>query len=431
MKKYVKIDGIHCEHCKKTISEALLKNKNISQVEIDNNIATINCNEKIKNKDIIKIINDLDYFTKEEYISDNENKHNQRIKLYEFLIIVVVVLLVNYLIYKIFGYNIFNVIPTIDSSITYGMLFVTGLLTSIHCISMCGAINLVAIYSDKNNIKKPIFYNLGRLISYTLLGGIVGSLGGILELNDTFKGFIIIIASCFMFAMSLKMLGIIDFHFKCFKNKKKIKTKNSFLIGILNGFMPCGPLQAMQVYALSTGSFFKGAFSMFLFCLGTIPLMLFIGILFNILKGKWKIVFNKVASVLILILSLVMLNRGLLYLNIDLFKNNNYDGFTIAKLEDSVQTVEFDLSYNNYQDIILQKGIPVKMVIHVDKKYLTGCNNEIIINEFNIKQELKEGDNVIEFTPKEEATITYTCWMNMIKNTIKVIDDKDYFEGSE
>ena len=195
--------------------------------------------------------------------------------------------------------------------------------------------------------------------------------------------------------------------------------------------MPCGPLQAMQVYALSTGSFFKGAFSMFLFCLGTIPLMLFIGILFNILKGKWKIVFNKVASVLILILSLVMLNRGLLYLNIDLFKNNNYDGFTIAKLEDSVQTVEFDLSYNNYQDIILQKGIPVKMVIHVDKKYLTGCNNEIIINEFNIKQELKEGDNVIEFTPKEEATITYTCWMNMIKNTIKVIDDKDYFEGSE
>ena len=245
MRKYIKIDGIHCNHCKKTISEALLKNKNISKVEIENNIATIDCNEKIKNKDIIQIINDLDYFTKEEYISDNENRYSQRIKLYEFLIIVFVVLLVNYLIYKIFGYNIFNVIPTIDSNITYGMLFVTGLLTSIHCISMCGAINLIAIYSDKNNIKKPIFYNLGRLISYTLLGGIVGSLGGILELNDTVKGFIIIIASCFMFAMSLKMLGIIDFHFKCFKNKKKIKTKNSFLIGILNGFMPCGPLQAL------------------------------------------------------------------------------------------------------------------------------------------------------------------------------------------
>ena len=64
MRKYIKIDGIHCDHCKKKINEALLKNKNISKVKIKNNIATIDCNEKIKNKDIIKIINDLDYFTK-------------------------------------------------------------------------------------------------------------------------------------------------------------------------------------------------------------------------------------------------------------------------------------------------------------------------------------------------------------------------------
>ena len=422
MKKYVKIEGIHCEHCKKKISEALLKNKNISNVKIKNNIAILDCNDKVKNKDIIKIINDLDYFTKEEYISDNENRYNQKIKLYEFLIIVISLLLINYIVYKIFGYNIFNVIPTIDSNITYGMLFITGILTSIHCISMCGAINLIAIYSDKNNIKKPFFYNLGRLVSYTLLGGLVGLLGGVLELNSTFKGIIIIIASCFMFIMALKMLGIIDFHFKCFGSKKKMKTNNAFLIGIINGLMPCGPLQAMQVYALSTGSFFKGAFSMFLFCLGTIPLMLFIGILFNILKGKWKIIFNKIASVLILILSLVMFNRGLLYLNIDMFKNNNYEGFTTSKLEDNVQIVEFNLSYNHYQDILLEKDIPVKIIIHADKKYLTSCNNKIMMPDFNIEKNLVEGDNIIEFTPNKTGLFTYTCWMNMIKNNIKVVD---------
>ena len=54
---------------------------------------------------------------------------------------------------------------------------------------------------------------------------------------------------------------------------------------------------------------------------------------------------------------------------------------------------------------------------------------EIIINEFGIKQELKVGENIIEFTPTKEETITYTCWMKMIKNTIKVIDDEDYFKG--
>ena len=68
------------------------------------------------------------------------------------------------------------------------------------------------------------------------------------------------------------------------------------------------------------------------------------------------------------------------------------------------------------------------MIINVDKKYLTGCNNEIVIDEFNIKQELVEGINVIEFTPIKEEVVTYTCWMSMIKNTIKVIDDKEYFE---
>ncbi len=234
-----------------------------------------------------------------------------------------------------------------------------------------------------------------------------------------------------MFLMALNMLGIIKLKRIKFCSFKRGKH-SAFVIGLLNGFMPCGPLQAMQVYALSTGSFINGAFSMFLFGMGTIPLMLCIGFLLNLVKGKGKILINKIASILILLLSLVMLNRALLTFNIDIFKSfNDYGSFTASKIENGIQVVEFNLSYDNYQDIILQKDIPVKMIIHVDKKNLTGCNNGIIINEFNIKQELKVGDNIIEFTPKEEETITYTCWMNMIKNTIKIIDDKDYFKGSE
>ena len=63
------------------------------------------------------------------------------------------------------------------------------------------------------------------------------------------------------------------------------------------------------------------------------------------------------------------------------------------------------------------------MIINVSEKYLTWCNNEIIINEYGIKQELEVGENIIEFTPTKKGNITYTCWMNMIKNTIKVVDN--------
>lgn len=171
---------------------------------------------------------------------------------------------------------------------------------------------------------------------------------------------------------------------------------------------------------------------MFLFCLGTIPLMLSVGIIYNIIKGKEKILINKVASILILILPIVMLNRGLLSLNIDITKPfTNYSEFTSSKLKGNYQIVEFNLNYNKYEDIILQKGVPVKMIIHVKSKYLTGCNNEIILRDFNIIKKLNVGDNIIEFTPEKTGDYTYTCWMNMIKNNIKVIDDIDYFKGDK
>ena len=431
-KKYVKIDGIHCEHCIDTITDELLKNKIIEKVNIKNNIAHISYNKDLSDEEIIKAIKRIDYFTKEEYISDNLKKIDNRIELKEFAIITLIILLIYFLINRLFGYNIFNVIPNIDSQVTYGMLFLTGVLTSIHCISMCGAINLIAIIDSKNkNFKRPILYNLGRVISYTIIGGLVGLLGNKLSLNTTINGIIIFSAALTMLLMSLNMLGIIEFRLPFIsKIRFKSEKRNPFVIGLLNGLMPCGPLQAMQVYALSTGSFIKGALSMFLFSLGTVPLMLMTGIFYNVIKGKGKIIVNKVASVLILVLSIAMLNRGLLALGIDILRPfNDYSNYTPAKIEGDYQVVEFDLEYNDYEDIILQKGIKAKIIIHVDKKYLTGCNNELEIKDFNKKIKLEAGDNILEFTPDKEGTYTYTCWMNMIKNNIKVIDDINFFKG--
>ena len=300
---YVRIDGITCDNCRRKIKDELLNLKEINDVEITRNIAKVTFPKEIDIIKIINVINSLGYHTEKNYISENIKEINTSIKLKEFIIIFISILLLIFLINKIFGYNIFNVIPTIDENISYGMLFITGLLTSIHCISMCGAINLMTAFNEGNNFKRPILYNLGRLISYSFLGGIIGLVGSVISINEIINGMIIIFASILMFLMSLSMLNIIKLPSLMLKNK--FKTNNSFIIGLLNGFMPCGPLQAMQVYALSTGSFFKGAFSMLLFCLGTVPLMLGVGIIFNMIK-KRKIILNKIASILILLLSLAM-----------------------------------------------------------------------------------------------------------------------------
>ena len=426
---YVKIDGISCDNCRNKIKNELLKISEVNEVNITKNIKKITYIDKIDTEEIIKTINYLGYLTKNSYISQNINDIDNNIKLKEFILILSVIIFIIYILRIILGINIFNVIPSIDNNLSYGMLFITGLLTSIHCISMCGAINIVATYNKENkfSIKKSLLYNIGRIISYTIIGGLIGLIGNIITVNDTINGIIIILTSLVMILMSLNMMNIINF--KLPHIKLKYKPNNSFLIGLLNGLMPCGPLQSMQLYALSTGSFLKGALSMLAFSLGTLPLMLSVGIFLSIFSKDKKILLNKIASVLILILSLSMLNRGIstLGININSF-NKNYNDYVKSTIIDDIQEVQINLTYGKYGDILVQKGKKVKLIINVDKKYLTGCNDTVIIKEFNIKQELKEGENIIEFTPNKIGTYSMNCWMNMIQNNIKVVDNEKIFE---
>lgn len=419
MKKlYIKIKGIHCSHCVGTIRKSLLEISNIKSIEFDGFIACISYQGKIEAKKIVENILKCDYITKEEWISDCKEDLKREVTIKEFIVLLGIIFLVFYLLTKILGFNPFNKIPTIDTNITYGMLFITGLFTSIHCISMCGAIQLLFFFSnDKFDKKKILIFHLGRILSYTIIGGIAGLLGNILAINTKVLAILILLSSFCMMIMSLNMLGILSIK-KIHFSKIVSKSKNPFLIGLLNGLMPCGPLQAMQVYALSTGNLVSGSISMLIFGLGTLPLMLVSYTVFQFFHGKRKILVNKLASILIFILSIMMFNRGLSMLDINLFHvDSNYLTATIL---DNYQVVEFDLDYDHYQDIKVKKDIPVKMIIHVDKNKLTGCNNKILISKFNIKKKLEVGENIIYFTPDKKENITYTCWMNMIKNTIKV-----------
>ena len=419
MKKlYVKIKGIHCSHCIDTIRKSLLGISNIKSIEFDGFIACISYHGKIETKKIVENILKCDYITKEEWISDCKEDLKKEVTIKEFIVLLGIIFLGFYLLIKILGFNPFNKIPTIDTNITYGMLFITGLFTSIHCISMCGAIQLLFFFpNDKFDKKRILIFHLGRILSYTIIGGIAGLVGNILAINTKVLAILILLSSFCMMIMSLNMLGILSIK-KIHFSKIASKSKNPFLIGLLNGLMPCGPLQAMQVYALSTGNLVSGSISMLIFGLGTLPLMLVSYTVFQFFHGKRKILVNKLASILIFILSIMMFNRGLSMLDINLFHvDSNYLTATIV---DNYQVVEFDLDYDHYQDIKVKKDIQVKMIIHVDKNKLTGCNNEILISKFNIKKKLEVGENIIYFTPDKKENITYTCWMNMIKNTIKV-----------
>jgi plastocyanin domain-containing protein len=202
------------------------------------------------------------------------------------------------------------------------------------------------------------------------------------------------------------------------------------MVGLLNGLMPCGPLQTMQLYALGTGSFVAGAFSMLLFSLGTVPLMFAFGAISSILSSKFTKKLMWVSAALVMVLGVIMVGRGFSQSGISVaFANDAIS--SIARVEENVQLVSTDMEPNVYEPIAVQVGIPVRWTINVEEGDLNGCNNPIAIPKYGVEQKLEIGENIIEFTPTSEGNIVYTCWMGMISGNIMAVSDVSVISAEE
>lgn len=347
----------------------------------------------------------------------------------------------------------------VDTGMGYGMLFVIGLLTSVHCIAMCGGINLSQCIGQESGEKggfeafRPAFlYNLGRVISYTGIGFILGCAGMFAGsasgtgLSPFFQGILKMIAGVFMVIMGINMLGIFPglrrFALRMPKflavkvNQKKAKSHQPFVIGLLNGLMPCGPLQSMQIVALASGNPVSGALSMLAFSLGTVPLMLGLGSFVTMLGKRFSAKVMETGAVLVVVLGLAMLSQGgnlsgLFYSGMGWNQAgqvslNDASAGAANRVsgtgEAETQVIRSTLTGGRYPNITVTAGIPVKWIINVPAGALNGCNYRMLLNAYGIAHTFSEGENVIEFIPDQTGTVPYTCWMGMIRGNIFVTD---------
>ncbi|MGE5614448.1 MAG: sulfite exporter TauE/SafE family protein [Bacillota bacterium] len=459
MRKVLQVEGMTCTSCEMRIENALKKLDGVIEVKVifssSNVYVTYDANV-IGLEQIIQAIEKLDYAVRNKpgtaAVSkpDAKKAAEDKLTINQLLGIGIILFALYVIINNTVG---FNFIPEINQSMGYGILFFVGLLTSLHCIAMCGGINLSQCVSYKadnesdgklSRLKPSLLYNGGRVISYTIIGGIVGAIGSGISFSGAAKGIVAIISGIFMVIMGLNMLNIFPWLRKLNPRMPKIfgnKIHNNngkygpFYVGLLNGLMPCGPLQAMQIYALGTGSFAAGALSMFIFSLGTVPLMFGLGALSSILSGKFTHKMMKVSAVLVIALGVAMANRGLALSgfslpSIPLGASSSTKSGNVATIRDGVQIVTTKLQSGRYEPITVQKGIPVKWTIQAGKGDINGCNNEIIIPKFNKSKKLEPGDNIIEFTPTQTGTFAYSCWMGMIRSKITVVDDINNVDAS-
>lgn len=427
MDKIYRVQGMTCQNCKQKIEKKLLKRKGIQSAYVSLAKKTLHLSyeeEIIKLTTIKNLLDNMGYELVEEEKDAGHSKIFIQIGIAAVLFLILSQVMPD-----------FSILLTGGSKVSLMMLFIIGMTTSFHCISMCGGLALSQVVSESNNFKRNLMYNVGRVISYTVLGGLVGVLGAGITLGNRIFAIVPIFLGGLMVVMGLSnaglsSLGSIPFmqkiNFKLGTLRGKLSSdRGPLVLGLVNGFMPCGPLQLMQIYALSTGSFMAGALSMFAFSLGTVPLMLGMGVFVSKLSVKSKGLIYKMGGYLILFLGMSMMMNGLGTLGIggaragDRQQSKEQGGI---RMEDGYQVVEVDVEGRRYEDIVVQKGIPVRMIMNVKPGALSGCNYAINIPQYDIFGALQEGKNVIEFNPTEEGTFMYSCWMGMIRHTITVVD---------
>jgi sulfite exporter TauE/SafE len=204
---------------------------------------------------------------------------------------------------------------------------VLGLMGSFHCAGMCGPI-AVALPLHGNTIPQKIFgvtlYNIGRTITYGVMGVLFGLLGqglgmiGFQQMISVIMGAIMIISALFpaLFKSQYRLdKGWFSFVGKLKKSIGEMFSIRSFsslfFIGLLNGLLPCGLVYMAIAGAIGTGNAAEGTLYMILFGLGTIPMLLSISLAGNVINLAIRKKINKLIPVLVVVVGLLFILRGL------------------------------------------------------------------------------------------------------------------------
>lgn len=350
---------------------------------------------------------------------------------------------------------------SVNAKSSLPMFFVFGLIAGVSsCAALVGGIILSVskqwndLYSAGASVSRKIqphlMFNAGRLVSYGVLGALLGAIGSKLNFSFKFGPALVIIVSIMMIFLAFQMLGLKAFRRFQFTmpkfitryaaNESNFKGRYMpFLMGAFTFFLPCGFTITAQGLALISGSALQGGLIMFFFALGTLPALLGIG--FSSVKFSQKPdsshKFLKVAGVLVLFFALYNINFQLNVLNLPSFSNLrvNAGGAVSAKgnvnseaglpaIVNGKQVIKMDASSRGYSPnyFKVRVGVPVRW--EITDRGTSGCTNAVISKSlFDGQISLTPGQtSVKEFTPQKAGKYKFSCWMGMVSGVMEVAD---------
>ncbi len=216
--------------------------------------------------------------------------------------------------------------------IEYGLIFMAGLLASVHCLGMCGPIVLAYAAARRGErasgrrgeVELHVAYNAGRIISYAILGALAAVAGLTLSSLDLVSEIVAMVGGAIMLIAGLSMFGLIPiattlipesasavlrkFH-RALLLKRTITSK--FSLGLLTPLLPCGILYAMFAKAATVGSVAGGAMTMAVFGAGMAPALGLMGSFSSLLSLRLRKGAQQLAAATITFMGLILILRGL------------------------------------------------------------------------------------------------------------------------
>ncbi len=317
---------MHCNSCVILTESELGSIPEISKVKASLENLSVEITGEFGDKSPEKIAEDLSKILKPHGYTLSIEKQKIQIKWSDFKIALPIAIGFIALFIVLQKLNIVNLITT--SEVSYGTAFLIGLIASVStCMAVVGGLVLsisANFAKEGDKIRPQILFHIGRLISFFILGGAIGILGSVFQFGQTGTFILNLIIALVLLILGINLLEIFPWIKKIqptipnFIGKRAHNIKNlnhtltPFLVGVATFFLPCGFTQSMQIYTLTTGSFWTGAMTMLVFSLGTLPVLSLLSFGFAGINNKTKSgIFFKTAGIVIIFFGLFNLINGL------------------------------------------------------------------------------------------------------------------------
>jgi len=435
----IPIRGMHCASCELLVSGQLKKIHGVNAVHINQKLALAEityAGNRPSDEKIARAVQEAGYEIGDKqklpWISKNSADYKDLAK-------AAVIILVIYFAARWFG--LLNMDVGASKSGVAVALFV-GLVAGVStCMALVGGLvlSLSARHAEQHpeattaqKFRPHIYFNIGRILGYALLGGAIGLIGKAFNPSSNVLGIITMAIGGVMIFFGLKLIEI----FPILRDKsialpaciarlfglqgevKEYSRKGATVMGALTFFIPCGFTQAMQLYAVSTGSFWQGMAIMGLFAIGTAPGLLGIGGLTSVFKGRKARLLFMTAGLAVIFLGWFNITNGsrLVGLNTG---SSTADAVTENKQEQVVRMTQNARGYspNSFR---VERGRPIKWIINSTSSFT--CAASLVMPDYGISRTLRPGENVITFTPNNIGEIFFSCSMGMYRGKFIVVE---------